>query len=170
MPRSAYCLLPTARCPLPAMSQQQQNMKQAAVEHEALRHIIGALRTVLDWKPPADELARKLSSLRFIAQSFQRHLERLMALKEQDGYMVDAVDQMPAIAEKVQALLRDHDQFEETLHKLVLRLEHTPSDDKAKIDAVCQEMEELLVKLEDHHRREAELMQEAFARDVGGQG
>jgi hypothetical protein len=152
------------------MSQQQQNMKQAAVEHEALRHIIGALRTVLDWKPSADDLPRKLSSLRFIAQSFQRHLERLMALKEQDGYMADAVDQMPALAEKVQALLRDHDEFDETLHKLVLRMEHLSANDKSKVDATCTQMEELLIKLEDHHRREAELMQEAFQRDVGGQG
>src|SRR5215831_1028249 len=151
------------------MSQHQQNLKQAAVEHEALRHIIGALRTVLDWKPTADDLPRKLSSLRFIAQSFQRHLERLMALKEQDGYMADAVDQMPSLAEKVQALLRDHDEFEETLHRLVLRLEHLAPSDKAKVDDTCGQMEELLVKLEDHHRREAELMQEAFARDVGGQ-
>jgi hemerythrin-like domain-containing protein len=152
------------------VSQHEQSMKQAAVEHEALRHIIGGLRTVLDWKPTTDDLARKLSSLRFIAQSFQRHLERLMALKEQDGYMTDAVEQMPALAEKVQALLRDHDEFEETLHRLVLRLEHLSPSDKPKFDAVCRDMEELLVKLEDHHRREADLMQEAFQRDVGGQG
>ncbi|HZZ29830.1 MAG TPA: hypothetical protein VFE46_17675 [Pirellulales bacterium] len=152
------------------MSQYQQNLKQAAVEHEALRHIIGALRTVLDWQPTAEEMPRKLSSLRFIAQSFQRHLERLMALKEQDGYMAGAVDQMPALAEKVQALLRDHDEFEETLHRLVLRLEHLSAEDKPKVEATCKEMEELLVKLDDHHRREADLMQEAFQRDVGGQG
>ena len=152
------------------MSQQQQNLNQANVEHEALRHIIGALRTVLDWKPTAEDMPRKLSSLRFIAQSFQRHLERLMALKEQDGYMTNAVEQMPALDEKVQALLRDHDEFEETLHRLVLRLEHLSHSDKPKADAVCRDMEELLIKLEEHHRREADLMQEAFQRDVGGQG
>src|SRR5215475_4501289 len=122
------------------MSKEQQNLKQAAVEHEALRHIIGALRTVLDWKPSTDDLPRKLSSLRFIAQSFQRHLERLMALKEQDGYMTGVVDQMPALAEKVQALLRDHDQFEESLHRLVLRMEHLSPTDKSKADALCLEM------------------------------
>lgn len=149
---------------------QQQNMNQAAVEHEALRHIIGALRTVLDWKPAPDDLARKLSSLRFICQSFQRHLERLMALKEQDGYMTDAVDQMPSLAEKVQALLRDHDKFEETMHRLVLKLEQISPNDKPRFDAVCNDLETLLVHLDDHHRREASLMQEAFRRDVGGEG
>jgi hypothetical protein len=53
---------------------------------------------------------------------------------------------------------------------LVLRLEHLSAGDKSKFDATCTQMEELLIKLEDHHRREAELMQEAFQRDVGGQG
>jgi len=148
----------------------QQNMRQAAVEHEALRHIIGALRTVLDWKPTADDGARKLSSLRFITQSFQRHLERLMALKEQDGYMSDAVEQMPSLADKEQTLLREHDEFEESLHRLVLKLEHVSASDRAKMDEACRDLEELLVKLDDHHRREAELMQEAYLRDSGGQG
>jgi hemerythrin-like domain-containing protein len=145
-------------------------MNQAAVEHEALRHIIGALRTVLEWKPKADDMPRKLSSLRFIAQSFQRHLERLMALKEQDGYMDGAVEQMPSLAEKVNTLLHEHDEFEETMHRLVLRLEHLSAEDKKRVEETCGEFETLLVKLEDHHRREAEMMQEAFQRDVGGQG
>ena len=146
-------------------------MQQAAVEHEALRHIISALRTVLDWKPAADDVPRKLSSLRFIAQSFQRHLERLMALKEQDGYMTDAVEQMPSLSEKVQALLREHDQFEENTPPLVLRLEHRVRQrPRQNREALGTELEELLMKLDDHHRREAELMQEAYLRDTGGHG
>ena len=147
---------------------QNQSMNQTAVEHEALRHIIGALRTVMDWKPAAGDVSRKLASLRFICQSFQRHLERLMALKEENGYMADAVEQMPSLAEKVNALLRDHDEFDESLHRIVLRLEHTPPSDKQAVDALCGDLEAMLVKLDDHHRREAEMMQEAFLRDVGG--
>jgi hemerythrin-like domain-containing protein len=149
---------------------ENKTMNQPAVEHEALRHIIGAMRTVMDWKPAAGDVSRKLASLRFICQSFQRHLERLMALKEENGYMGDAVEQMPSLAEKVQSLLREHDQFDESVHRLLLKLDQTSSTDQPRVDAVCSDFEALLVKLEDHHRREAELMQEAFQRDVGGQG
>ena len=149
---------------------QNQSMNQAAVEHEALRHIIGALRTVMDWKPARDDLSRKLASLRFICQSFQRHLERLMALKEENGYMKGAVEQMPSLAEKVQSLLHEHDQFDESLHRLLFKLDQTSAPEQARVDAVSSDVEALLVKLEDHHRREAEFMQEAFQRDVGGQG
>jgi hemerythrin-like domain-containing protein len=149
---------------------ENKSMNQTAVEHEALRHIIGALRTVMDWKPAAGDVARKLASLRFICQSFQRHLERLMALKEESGYMKGAVEQMPSLAEKVQGLLHEHDQFDKSVHRLLLNLDETFSADQARVDAVSSDVEALLVKLEDHHRREAELMQEAFQRDVGGQG
>jgi seryl-tRNA synthetase len=149
---------------------QYSNPQQNAVESEALKHIVSALRTVMDWKPEGEEFSRKLSSLRFIAQSFQRHLERLMALKEQDGYLSEVVEQMPALAEKVQALLKEHDQFEESMHRLVLRLENISPTDKGKIEESCRELEELLVKLDEHHRRETSAMQEAFRRDVGGQG
>jgi hypothetical protein len=144
--------------------------QQTTVEHEALKHITSALRTVMDWHPSGDEFSRKLSSLRFIAQSFQRHLERLMALKEQDGYMADALAEKPNLAEKAMALLAEHDQFDESLHRLLLKLEQVSATDKKAIDAACHDFEELLIKLDDHHRREAELMQEAFLRDEGGHG
>jgi hemerythrin-like domain-containing protein len=153
---------------MPNESTQKAAIEQAVIEHEALRHIIGALRTVLDWKPSGNDVSRKLSSLRFIIQSFQRHLERLMALKEQDGYMTGVLAEKPNLAEQVDALLADHDHFQESMHRLILQLEHISATDKAKFDAVCLDLEELLVKLDDHHRREADLMQEAFLRDVGG--
>lgn len=144
--------------------------QQTTIEHEALKHITSALRTVMDWHPSGDEAARKLSSLRFIAQSFQRHLERLMALKEQDGYLANAIDEKPNFAEKAKALLVEHDQFDESLHRLLLKLDNIAATDKKAIDSACHELEELLIKLDDHHRREAELIQEAFLRDDGGHG
>ncbi len=144
--------------------------QQTTIEHEALKHITSALRTVMDWHPSGDDIARKLSSLRFIAQSFQRHLERLMALKEQDGYMADALAEKPNLDEKAQALLTEHDEFDESLHRLLLKLEHVSATDKKAIDAACRDLEELLIKLDEHHRREAKLMQEAFLRDEGGHG
>jgi hypothetical protein len=148
----------------------QEHASQMAVENEALRHIIGALRTVLDWKPKGADFSRKLSSLRFTAQSFQRHVERLMALKEQGGYLTDAVEQKPNLNEAVQALLKEHDEIEESLHRIVYRLDHVNPADKAGMDAVCNDLEMLLLQVEDHHRREARLMQEAYLRDVGEPG
>ena len=65
----------------------QDIAQQTLLEHGMLNHLTDALRSVIDWKFQGDDFSRKLSTLRFIAQSFQRHLERLMALEEYDGYM-----------------------------------------------------------------------------------
>ncbi len=124
----------------------------------------------MDWKPGGDDYTRKLSSLRFIAQSFQRHLERTMALKEQNGYMANAVERMPNLATKVQTLLEEHDQFEATMHRLVLQLENLSPTDKAGVDAACRELEELFVKLDEHDRREAKLRKKPSSATSAGKG
>ena len=60
--------------------------QQTVVEDGILKLLVEGLRSALAWKVTND-FSRKLSSVRFITQSFQRHLERLMALEEYDGYM-----------------------------------------------------------------------------------
>ena len=48
--------------------------QQVLVEQEMLNHIMNAVRTILDWKIQEHDLSRKLTSLLFITQSFQRRL------------------------------------------------------------------------------------------------
>jgi hypothetical protein len=64
----------------------QDITQQTLLEQGMLYHLTDALRSVIDWKLHGADLSRKLSTLRFIAQSFQRHLERVMALEEYDGW------------------------------------------------------------------------------------
>ena len=54
--------------------------QQAVIEHGLLRHLVDGLRAALDWQADGGDGARKLSTVRVIGQSFQRHLERLLAL------------------------------------------------------------------------------------------
>ena len=39
------------------------------------------------WKTQGHDVSVKLLTLKLIARSFQRHMERLMELEERDGYM-----------------------------------------------------------------------------------
>ena len=43
---------------------------------------------MLGWTVDRDGFTRKLSSVRFFTELYHRHLERLFALEEVDGYMV----------------------------------------------------------------------------------
>ena len=61
--------------------------KQIEVEFALLLNIQNAFRIALDWKTERNANSRKLSTLRFVAASFERHLTRLRALSEHGGYM-----------------------------------------------------------------------------------
>src|SRR5260370_8017336 len=61
--------------------------QQSMVENGMLHHLEEALRDTMAWQIHGSDLSRKLSTLRFIAGSFQRHLERLFTLEEFYGYM-----------------------------------------------------------------------------------
>ena len=56
--------------------------RQTQVEQELLGHIMHVLRTSSSWPVPGPDGSRKLSTLRFVAQSFQRHLEHLLTLED----------------------------------------------------------------------------------------
>ncbi|HWB10492.1 MAG TPA: hemerythrin domain-containing protein [Pirellulales bacterium] len=144
--------------------------KQAAIEHEMLKHIAAALRATMQWAPTNDDISRKLGSLRFISQSFQRHLEHVMALEEYDGYLNVVTESYPEYTERTQKLRCDHDRFRDMLGRINYRLERMSPSDAAAFAENCSTLAKLLEEINDHNQRETELIQEAFFEDVGGEG
>jgi hemerythrin-like domain-containing protein len=142
---------------------------QALVEHQILQHVIAALRLSLQWQVSAVGMQKKLSSVRFTAQSFQRHLERLLDLEEGGGYMQFVREQRPTLFDKVLALRHEHDEFRETLAQVMMSLDKLTTGDAAEFDDICQQLEAFLQRLDEHNLQEVELMQEAMS-DVGGEG
>jgi uncharacterized membrane protein YccC len=144
--------------------------QQAMVEHAMLKHICNALRVTLDWKVEGDDFSRHLSSLRFVAQSLQRHLDRMMALEECEGYMDEVVEICPRLAEKVGALKQDHERFRQALSRILSRLDHLSPTDLAAFTESCGAMRDLLEKLDEHSATETVVIQEAYLQDEGGSG
>jgi len=144
--------------------------QQAMVEHAMLKHICNALRVTLDWKVEGGDFSRHLSSLRFVAQSLQRHLDRMMALEECDGYMDEVVETCPRLAEKVDALKQDHERFRQAVRRIVSRLDRLPSTDLAAFARTCDALRDLLERLDEHSATETTVIQEAYFQDEGGSG
>ncbi|HQU47084.1 MAG TPA: hemerythrin domain-containing protein [Pirellulales bacterium] len=144
--------------------------QQAAIEHEMLKHIASALRATMQWKLSGDDVSRKLGSLRFISQSFQRHLEHVMTLEEYDGYMNVVTESYPELTERTEKLRLDHDRFRDAIGRLNYRLERVSPADVAAFEETCTALNELLEEINDHNQRETALIQEAFCDDVGGEG
>jgi hypothetical protein len=146
----------------------QDIARQTQIEHEMLRHLIGGLRAAAGWQVPGPDASRKLSTLRFLAQSFQRHLERLLALEEDDGYMGLALASSPQLARATAALKAEHDRFRVETRRVAQRLESLPAT--ADLGGPCAELLALLGEVEAHSRKEIALIQEAFVQDGGGEG
>ena len=143
---------------------------QTLVEHGLLRHITEALRLTAGRKAEGHDLSRSLSTLKFVTQCFERHLERLMALEEHDGYMDVVVRTEPRLAKAVDALREEHGQFRGAVSRVTRRLDEVGATDHGSYARLCGELLALLDRVEQHSDREAGLVQEALGRDEGGEG
>src|SRR5262249_30868237 len=132
------------------------------------RHLVRGLRVTVAWEVPGPDASRKLSTLRFIAQSFQRHLERLLTLEEHDGYLGLVRASSPRLGRATDVLAAEHERFRSQARGLVQRLERRVGTDLAGLGQLCADLLGLLADVERHSKKELALLQEAFGQDGGG--
>jgi iron-sulfur cluster repair protein YtfE (RIC family) len=144
----------------------------AWMEHEILNHVKQALRVTLGWKVPREGVSRKLSSIHFTLKSFQRHLERLMNIEEQDGYMAFVEEIKPNMHFRIDQLEHDHDRFRRTLNALLPKVEalNENESDSEEIKSTCGEVYDLLDEVDHHDKQEIALLQDSLWCDEGGEG
>jgi hypothetical protein len=147
-----------------------ETSKQLEVEVALLINIEQAFRIALDWKTDHRGNIRKLSTLRFVARSFERHLTRVRALSEYGGYMHLVTDMKPQLVRQVGKLKQIRDDMQARLEKLMLRMEHVSPEDDAAFEGICGELEGYLTDLASHAQLEMELLQQCFAEIEGGSG
>lgn len=144
--------------------------KQAEVELALLLNIEQALRIVLDWKTEDRGHIRKLSTLRFVTGSFERHLTRIRVVSEYGGYMHRVTDVKPQLAGAVLGLKKVRDGLQADLERMVVALEHVSPNDAAGFEGICAEYERYFEALKTHGRQEMELLQQLFGQEDGGSG
>jgi hemerythrin-like domain-containing protein len=144
--------------------------EQVMIEHETLAHVVSALRTTVSWKITGSDISRKLSSLRFVAESFDRHLRRLLELEEADGYMKVVITERPEMTDTVRALRSEHVEFRTAVKDLLNRLHKVEPTDLRSFAVISDDLSGLLDKLDEHHHKEQGLLQEALLQDEGGEG
>ena len=144
--------------------------QQVLIEQQTLAYVTSALRATIGWKFQGSNLTRKLSSLLFVGQSFQRHLKRLIALEEEDGYMSVVLASRPELSAEVDALRREHNQFRTGVSRILTRIRRLTPTDHEGFAKTSAELLELLERLDEHGKKETDLLQEALLRDEGGEG
>jgi hypothetical protein len=155
---------------MPAALDARTIAAQTLMEHRTLEYVKQALRVTLHWDLDSVGADRKLSSVRFIAESLQRHLARLMELEESGGYMQAVVDEKPHLADQIVRLRADHEAFRTVLDAL---MPASFDGDGLADDALTPygaSLLKFLDRLDEHDRRETNLIQIAFCEDDGGEG
>jgi hypothetical protein len=140
------------------------------VEHKVLEHIKQALRVTLDWDAPVVSMPRKLSSLQFTMKSFRRHLERMMSIEEEGGYLDDVAEAKPNMQPRIESLVADHDRFRKRICQIVPQLDELSEWEESAFGTLCVEIRRLLNDVDRHDSLEIELLQESLLMDEGGEG
>lgn len=143
--------------------------QQTVVEHEVLGHIMASLRSIVEWQVAETGASRKLSSLSFVTQAFQRHFARLMNLEEKDGYMCMVIAENPALSETVDQLRCDHERFRHDIECFNSRLGKIASDESEQLDRISADLLSLLRDVDRHGSQEIQLIQQALLQDEGGE-
>jgi hypothetical protein len=144
--------------------------KQFQVELALLVNIEKAIHFTLDWNFGSHEAVRKLSTLRFATQTFERHLARVRALSEHGGYMHLITDKKPHLANEVMELKGARDGLQEQFERLIVALEHVSPNDPARIEEVCTDYRRFLEALDLHGQNERGIFHRACFEEVGGSG
>ena len=135
---------------------------QTLVEHQILEHVKDALRLTLEMKISSASLARKLSSVRFMAQSFERHLDRLLDLEEDGGYMEMVRERRPQLTDEAARLRHEHAELRELLASIQQGLEGLADDDEERFHGVCHKLHDLLDRLDEHDAQEINLLEQVL--------
>lgn len=145
-------------------------IQQTRVESQALEHVTQALETVLGWAIECEDISRKLSSVRFYTELYQRHLERLFVLEEVGGYMEGVLSLRPEMANQVDVLQQQHEEFRAAVRRSVMRIDLATPSQVVQFDATCQKLRVTINQVLEHIRRENELLVDSLQQDTGGEG
>ena len=140
------------------------------MEHQILEHVKQAFRVTLEWKAPSVSLPQKMSSVNFTLKSFQRHLERLMAIEEEGGYMAMVSEVSPHLHQRIDHLAHDHDRFRQQIRNIVPCVEEICEWQPVEFAEVCAEIICLLDDVDLHDQNEISLLQDSLLWDDGGEG
>lgn len=147
-----------------------ETARQIEIELKILLHIEESLRVALQWMTRDRGNSRKISTIRFAARSFERHLTRTRVLADLGGYLRTVTARRPHFDSQVKALRKTRAALQTEFEHIVLQLEYVSSDDPSAVQQVCSELEHYLDNLKAHGQKEMELVQHSYTQEEGGSG
>jgi hemerythrin-like domain-containing protein len=76
----------------------------------------------------------------------------------------------PNLQQQTELLLAEHQDFRAALDSIVPAMDALSKDEQQQFEQLCQEIRALLQRIDEHDRKEVEILQEALLSDEGGEG
>lgn len=95
-------------------------------------------------------------------------LDHIEITERHDGLYAEIVEAAPRLSHKVQLLRDEHPEMQEATSSLKARLTAARVGDALSVDEVRDEIHHLLGDLVKHRQLGADLVWEAYSRDIGG--
>jgi hemerythrin-like domain-containing protein len=143
---------------------------QYTVENQVLDHVKRALRNTLTSDTERMGLERKVSSVRFVTESLERHLQRMLDFEDEVGLVDPLEANKPHLVEKAASLQREHEQIRLLLQDLSEAAANLTSAEETYFHAFCQHAASFLNTLDKHENQEIEVLQQIYTDDEGGEG
>lgn len=144
-------------------------LRQGLAEHDLIEHVKHALRLALAWDAEEVGLHRKITSVRFCAESLARHMQLIMEIEEQGGELELVADFKPNLYESANLLRHEHENLRAELAECVALVGRQSADDPVSFSACCLELEKLLCHLDHHEAGERKLLFDMYCEDEGGE-
>jgi hypothetical protein len=146
------------------------------VEFNLLQSVRDALQRALGWDVESTGFTQKLCSVRFALKSLDRHLQRMMELEERGGYMAVVGDVKPNLRDRVEVLQGEHNVLRGEFNHVMSSFDTLPgvvalnTGQQERFIGLCNQLDDLLYRLDEHEAKETELLQEVLLYDEGGEG
>jgi iron-sulfur cluster repair protein YtfE (RIC family) len=128
---------------------------------EVFSHLKSAETETADVYVPSQKLASAL-------RDFQSHLLQHFALEEQNGYLMEAADEAPQYAQRLEELQLQHGEMLGRITDLRRRVRSNTGTEPAEVwSQMSATFESFLGELNRHETAENEIVQQAFDEDTG---
>ncbi|HUU83618.1 MAG TPA: hemerythrin domain-containing protein [Phycisphaerae bacterium] len=138
-------------------------------EHDRVEDLAGVLLKEVA-APPRTQVQEWLTHLRDRFDHMRAHLQKHMALEEQDGYLPSVVEQRPTLFDQVERLKHEHGEITRIMDGIHTALHEAGPDDRMLVRECCQRIENVLTEVQRHEADENLMVMSAFTRDIGANG
>ena len=96
-----------------------------------------------------------------MAESFERHFQRLIDLEEEGGYM-PTDRRTPQLARPIAMLREEHIEIRQQLAEILGALRSLSGEQEVRLGELCRSLQNLLDRIDSHDAHEVTLLEQAL--------